>query len=701
MQKKKYIHYRFIFYPFLAFLLGVNVARFLYGGDLTIIITISLLLLSLIISLILMKKVKLLLCLISLFFVGNGFFYLGQACFYVKPYEQPVSVVARVSDKNFVDEDYYYQIVLDNVVANGEQAKNISAFVSKDYVTTLKVGDKISFEGKIQTINLFTLKSFNSHYYRLNIGYTTSFSLDEAVVLDGWTTIDENIRLAVKKQIDDRISPENAKLCYAVLFGDKSVIDLEIKNSYRNSGIIHILTVSGLHVSFLISLIFGFLKLCKVNKFVNFGLTTAFILFYAFLCGWAPSVMRAGIMAIVMMISWICGRKYDSLNSIAIAGFIICIFRPLTALDTGFLMSIFCVLGIALLYPFFFKIFIKFLPFWASQYLALSLSAQISIMPFLAMFGSVYNLLSCFVNLIIVPIFSIVFPYLFVVGLVSALIPALSFFLVPCDFCWTFINKIAQFFSTTALQIQLNAFSFAVIVFIFILLFLASCYFMEKPINKFFLCSVVIFCISCAFGFSTIKPLEKSNVVYLNSYGEECIIVTNSNDEVLLVGNNYILDRYGNNYGLNQIDFYLTFDQVTQRDIKELENYNINKYICLEGDNSIDEIEIVSTSDLIFARNFTIRYYANEDVVLGATISFDEVSIFIACQTNSRYNIIYDHLFTSISPTLIFAGNNLNIGGGFSVVSNDFGQYSNYCYQKDGNMKLTFDEGKIILGRLD
>ena len=701
MQKKKYINYRFIFYPFLAFLLGINVARFLYGGDLTIIITICLLLISLIVSLILMKKVKLLICLVALFFVGNGFFYIGQACYYIKPYTQTVSVVARVSDKNFVDEDFYYHIVLDNVTVDGESAKNISAFVSKDYVTTLEVGDKISFEGKIQSINLFTLKSFNSNYYRSNIGYTTSFSLENAVVLDGWRTIDENIRLAVKEQIDAKISPENAQLCYAVLFGDQSGIDEEIENNYRNSGIIHILTVSGLHVSFLISLVFGFLKLCKVNKFVNFGLTTAFIVFYAFLCGWTPSVLRAGIMAIVMMISWICGRKYDSLNSIAIAGFIICIFSPLTALDTGFLMSVFCVLGIALLYPFFFKIFIKFLPFWASQYLSLSLSAQISIMPFLAMFGSVYNLLSCFVNLIIVPIFSIVFPYLFVFGLVSAIVPALSFFLVPCDFCWTFINKLAQFFSSTSLQIQLNAFSFAVIVFIFILLFLISCYFMEKPINKFLLCSVVIFCISCAFGFSFIKPIEKPNVVYLNSYGEECMIVTNSNSEVLLVGNNYILDRYVNNYGLNHIDFYLSFDQVSHRDVKELEKYNIYKYICLEGDNSIDEIEIVSTSDIIYTSNFTIRYYASGDAILGSSISFDDVSIFIACQTNSRYNTIYEQLFSSISPTLIFTGDNLEIGGGFNVVSNDYGQYSKYCYQNDGNIKLTFNETNLIFGRLD
>ena len=124
MLKKKVINFRYIFYPFIIFLLGISVARWLYSGSVEIIITTSLLLLALIIGLILLRKYKILLALLAFFFIGNSFFYIGVATYYIKDYDGIVSVVGRVSE-DIEKGNYYYNVVLDNIKINGESAKNI------------------------------------------------------------------------------------------------------------------------------------------------------------------------------------------------------------------------------------------------------------------------------------------------------------------------------------------------------------------------------------------------------------------------------------------------------------------------------------------------------------------------------------------------------------------------------------------------
>ena len=410
MNTKRFVNFRYIFYPFLAFLFGIVVARNLYQGSIEVIVVTALLLLAFGGFLIFRKRYKILALLFAFFFIGNGFYYIGKATYYNKDYSGEVLVVGRVSD-SFEESDYIYEVLLKDASINGENCRNIKVTFTKEG-QSLQVGEIVSFESEVEAVKPFSLDSFNSSAYRSGTGYTAKANLSEVVISSGYTNLDEKIRLAIKEKLYQNMNEENAAVAYAVLFGDQSGISFEIKDSYRNSGIIHILTVSGLNITFLIAIMFGFLKLLKVNKYVNFALTSMIIVLYSALCGFTPSVVRAAVMGIIMMVAMLSNRRYDSLNSMGIAGFLILLFSPLSAFDIGFLMSIACVCGIVLLYPMFCNLFKKFMPNIIAQYIAISLSAQLAILPFLALFSSNLNLLSFIINLFIVPIFSIVFPAL-------------------------------------------------------------------------------------------------------------------------------------------------------------------------------------------------------------------------------------------------------------------------------------------------
>ncbi|MBQ8444627.1 MAG: ComEC/Rec2 family competence protein, partial [Clostridia bacterium] len=394
LQMKKF-NFRFLFYPFLIFLLGLNVVRYIFNGEIEYIIICGVLIGLLVTYCIIRKHFKQMIVLLICFVVGCGWYFVGVSLsFNQQVYVGKVAVVGRVTD-SISEEKYSYTIILDDVKINGESGDNISVRVTNCYDLP-QVGSFISFESELENVHAFTLGNFNTSCYRSGVRYYADCNFKYAVVTEGYQLFDEQVRLRVKGMLEQNMSYENAQTAYASLFGDKNNLDGDVYANYNGAGILHILTVSGLHISFLISLIFGLLELCRVNKYVNFVVTTVFIIFYAYLCNWTPSVLRAGIMGIVFMLSKLLHRKYDSLNALGLAGFIICLTRPLSGLDVGFLMSVFCVIGINMVMPIIKRALIKILPKGMSEALAISIAAQIGIFPIVCLIGGGFNVLSLF-----------------------------------------------------------------------------------------------------------------------------------------------------------------------------------------------------------------------------------------------------------------------------------------------------------------
>lgn len=702
MNTKRFVNFRYIFYPFLAFLFGIVVARNLYQGSIEVIVVTALLLLAFGGFLIFRKRYKILALLFAFFFIGNGFYYIGEATYYNKDYSGEVLVVGRVSD-SFEESDYIYEVLLKDASINGENCRNIKVTFTKEG-QSLQVGEIVSFESEVEAAKPFSLGSFNSSAYRSGTGYTAKANLSEVVISSGYTNLDEKIRLAIKEKLYQNMNEENAAVAYAVLFGDQSGIAFEIKDSYRNSGIIHILTVSGLNITFLIAIMFGFLKLLKVNKYVNFALTSMIIVLYSALCGFTPSVVRAAVMGIIMMVAMLSNRRYDSLNAMGIAGFLILIFSPLSAFDVGFLMSIACVCGIILLYPMFCNLFKKFMPNIIAQYIAISLSAQLAILPFLALFSSNLNLLSFIINLFIVPIFSVVFPWLFFASIICLIMPFMSFLLVPVGWGFTLTKYIALIFATTSLQIKLTPFAFSVIVFFFLFIYLISQFIMCKPINKFLLSTMSIFCITCCFGFTSLNKGMKGGVTYLNYNNEEAIILKNSDGQTMLIGDNYLVERYFNNENILGIDIYLSLGSITTYNASDLAKYTPQMFLCTQGEECQDNIIICQTNTQILAGNFEIVFFEANSKLVGANISYDGYNIFVASSENLDYND--KELFSlvgSFMPDIVFLGEDYYLAENsnyFSVSSNknDITTLNFYDY---GNFNIEFINGKFITRGLD
>ncbi len=140
--------------------------------------------------------------------------------------------------------------------------------------------------------------------------------------------------------------PDNG-IYKAMLLGDKTDMDAGVKNLYQESGIAHILAVSGLHISLIGAGIYHLFRECFRLPGLTACLVSAFFTFlYAFFTGGSASAIRAAVMLSLSLFGVQCGRTADSLSSLCAAGILLLFFRPYLLLQSGFQLSFLAILGL-------------------------------------------------------------------------------------------------------------------------------------------------------------------------------------------------------------------------------------------------------------------------------------------------------------------------------------------------------------------
>ena len=144
---------------------------------------------------------------------------------------------------------------------------------------------------------------------------------------------------------------ENANLAQGILLGDKHNIDEETKDNFKDIGVSHLLSVSGLHTSIIMNLLVALFLFLKFPKKLAYIFSSVGILAFAGVTGFATSVVRSSIMCIIYLLGKAFFKKSDSLNSLGFATFLICLTNPFSGGDIGLLLSFSSTLGIILLEP--------------------------------------------------------------------------------------------------------------------------------------------------------------------------------------------------------------------------------------------------------------------------------------------------------------------------------------------------------------
>lgn len=245
--------------------------------------------------------------------------------------------------ENIVDNGKNNYFILSNTKVNNMKLDKTKCYFSKDIVDNFKIGFTVKVKGKIYTHDRpMNFGEFNSSNYYRSIKESSNIYTSDIEIVDNKVNILKNsiynIKNKIKLQIYKIFNKKYAGLFNAMISGDKSGLDLEQKKLFQDSGIAHILAISGLHLSIIGLALFELLrKKMSINK--SAFIVSVFILLYAIFIDASFTTMRAIIMLYIKFLSMSLGRTYDSKNTLFIVAFIFIFYSPYLIFNAGFQFS--------------------------------------------------------------------------------------------------------------------------------------------------------------------------------------------------------------------------------------------------------------------------------------------------------------------------------------------------------------------------
>lgn len=504
----------------------------------------------------------------------------------------------KINDKTITI--YFDNIIGKYYVDNDEKVK--------EFKDNYSFGDKIYIEGEISVPNNNTIPNnfnYKDYLYHKYIYYI--IKIDKIKMISKNDNIFLNIKNSIYKRID---TIKYNDYLYAFILGKSYYIDSEVLNNYKINGITHLFALSGLHVSMFSSIILFILKKIKLNEKLSYFITSLFLIFFAFIASFTPSIIRSVLFFILSSINNVYYLYIKPKYLLYIVFSILIFINPFYIYDTGFILS-FCISFFILLFNEKNKINNNLL-----SILVISILSTLSSLPIIINMSYEINILGFINNLFFIPYVTyIVFPLSIIVVFISKLSFILNFLIIIMEY----ISKV----SSNILNVKLifPKMSLFLIIIYYVLLIL-----IVKKINlkKIFIIYLSFLYFRCNF--------DKNNYVYFIDVGQgdSALIVTKNNKSILIdtggkVGSNYSLMKsnvipFFKSIGIRKLDYlFITHGDYDHAGygIDLVNNFNVKnrftnkgKYNSLEKklniksfNNSyikIDNVEIYSLNSKLY-----------------------------------------------------------------------------------------------------
>lgn len=238
------------------------------------------------------------------------------------------------------------------------------------------------------------------------------------------------IRNRMSQMIKSTFPEDAAAFATALLLGDSSMLSYEADTDFKLSGIRHVIAVSGLHVSILMSVVYIF---SARTRYLSPIIGIPVLILFAAVIGFTPSVTRACIMQILILLALMFNKDYDPPTALAFAALIMLLINPWTIVSVSFQLSSGCIIGIFLFYErthdyFMRKLKIERVRTKRDRFLyrlcsgvAITLSTMITTIPLSAAYFGTVSLVSIVTNLLTLWVISFIFYGILLVCIVGLL----------------------------------------------------------------------------------------------------------------------------------------------------------------------------------------------------------------------------------------------------------------------------------------
>lgn len=241
--------------------------------------------------------------------------------------------------------------VFDGIKKDNIDARTIvTLYGTQEETSKIKISDEIELAGKLRNpLKAKNPSQFDYSNYLRNHGVFSTFYVkkgDWKIVSTPKTVTGKFLqklndkRNAILEHQRKYMKPDNLEVLGGIVFGDDAINPPDhIKNSFINSGLLHILAASGMNVSIIFGIWFFIGVRLKLNYRLNIFIGALLVAFYTLMTGMGPSVLRAAFMIEFVLFGKLIDRTTDSIALVFLVAFLMLAYNPAMICDIGFQLS--------------------------------------------------------------------------------------------------------------------------------------------------------------------------------------------------------------------------------------------------------------------------------------------------------------------------------------------------------------------------
>jgi len=290
-------------------------------------------------------------------------------------------------------------------------------------IDKINLGDKVKIKGTLKLPSKNTVPNlFNYRKYLNNNNIYYILTASEITKIKNNTKILTHYKNKLQKYINRKKAHTYLNI---FILSNKNDLDKEVLNSYQVNGLSHLFSISGMHITLLLGTILKLLDKVSYNRYYKYIFLIIILIIYMYLTDFTPSILRSGIMFILLTLNKLFNFKIKTKNIIMLTFIIIVLINPYYIYNLGFQLSY--------LISFYLIIFAHIINKHKNYFKKLSITSLISFLVSFPIIISNYyqvNLLSILINLLFVPIISyIVLPLAFI----TLILPTDSLLILTMD----------------------------------------------------------------------------------------------------------------------------------------------------------------------------------------------------------------------------------------------------------------------------
>jgi len=398
---------------------------------------------------------------------------------------QKIFLVGVVSDEPDEREDNTKLTIVVSDISNlqfGGLVSKIRVLATVPLYPQFEYGDQIEFSGLLQKPKNFQTENgrefdYISYLAKDSIFYQIFYPEIKLISKNQGNFIKEKL-FALKRgflgEIKKTIPEPQVSLLGGLLVGAKQSLGAELQADFRKVGLIHIVVLSGYNVTIIADFMMGLFSFLPRLLGMAFGAMS--IILFAIMVGGSATIVRASIMALLVILAKVTQRANDMTRALFLAGFAMVLHNPqIVVFDPSFQLSFMATLGLIFLSPRLSKFF-KFIPekFYLREAVTATISTQIFVLPLLLYMMGELSVVAVFVNLLVL----IMIPFTMLLGfLTGALGFVISWLALPFAFLANFLLsyelKVVEIFADLPFaSVKIPFFPFWLMLFIYSLYFL-------------------------------------------------------------------------------------------------------------------------------------------------------------------------------------------------------------------------------------